>query len=293
MRWVTPRLEGERGAIAVMVALFSVVLFAFAALAVDFGAVQAERATLQNAADGAVLAIAQDCSLNSIIGCTSTGPGLTLGALNGAESTSATLDTAQRTVTVTASRVVKHVFAPVLGINSTKVQASATAAWTTATPGDQKVTSAMAYPFAVEACWYNPAKLGSSYPITVATNTALSCQGVGINNADHPNAFASLDTPPGNCTKTLFSIASPATGKGKNGTSQCSSLTSQTVLVPLWTGTTGKGNKNYTLGGFEMFYLTSLSSTSITGYFLPLDPANPDIKAHSGSGTPASVTLIK
>jgi len=274
-----------------MVALFSVVLFAFAALAVDFGAVQAERATLQNAADGAVLAIAQDCSLNNS-GCTSTGSGLSLGALNGAESTSATLDTAQRTVTVTTSSVVNHVFAPVLGINSTTVHASATAKWTPATPGVQEVTSAKAYPFAVEACRYDPAKLGSSYPITVKKDTPL-CQ--GGNSGQEPYALAWLAKSPSTCTKTLFNIAS--TAAGRTTAPSCSLTLPRTVLVPLWTATAGNNrNKlNYTLGGFGMFYLTSLSSSQIKGYFLPLDPANPDIveMAPGGGGTPASVTLIE
>lgn len=288
MRRVTRRLEGERGAIAVMVALFSVVLFAFAALAVDFGAVQAERATLQNAADGAVLAIAQDCSL-SISGCPSTGPGLTLGALNGAETTSATLDTVQQTVTVATSSVVNHMFAPVLGINSTTVQASATAAWTP----PMKVIRANAYPFIIEACRYDLAKLGSSYPITVTTNTSL-CQ--GGNSKQIPDALAWVA---GTCSKTLFSIASPATGVAK--APSCSLTLPQTVLVPLWAATAGtnKSKLDYTIGGFGMFYLTSLSSTSIGGYFLQLDPANPDIvldifeMVPGVGGTPGTVTLIK
>ena len=56
------RLDGERGATAVMLALLLVPMLGFAAIAVDVGALYAERARLQVAADAAAIAVAQDCS---------------------------------------------------------------------------------------------------------------------------------------------------------------------------------------------------------------------------------------
>ena len=56
------RLSGERGATAVLFALLLVPLLGFAAIAVDIGALYAERARLQVAADAAAIAVAQDCS---------------------------------------------------------------------------------------------------------------------------------------------------------------------------------------------------------------------------------------
>ena len=56
------RLEGERGASAVVLALLLVPMLGFAAIAVDIGALYAERARLQVAADAAAIAVAQDCS---------------------------------------------------------------------------------------------------------------------------------------------------------------------------------------------------------------------------------------
>ncbi len=50
------RLSGERGATAVIVTLLLVPLLGFAAIAVDVGALYAERARLQTAADAAALA---------------------------------------------------------------------------------------------------------------------------------------------------------------------------------------------------------------------------------------------
>lgn len=56
------RLSSDGGAVAVIVALLSVVLFGFAALVIDVGALYAERRDLQNGSDAAALAIAQACA---------------------------------------------------------------------------------------------------------------------------------------------------------------------------------------------------------------------------------------
>ena len=56
------RLHGERGATAVMFALLLVPMLGFTAIAVDVGALYAERARLQVGADAAAIAVAQDCS---------------------------------------------------------------------------------------------------------------------------------------------------------------------------------------------------------------------------------------
>lgn len=52
----------ETGAVAVMVAMMLVAILGAAALAVDMGAMYVERRELQNGADAAVLAIAEDCA---------------------------------------------------------------------------------------------------------------------------------------------------------------------------------------------------------------------------------------
>jgi hypothetical protein len=63
MQRLTRRLRrDERGAAAVVLSLLMVPLLGFTALAVDAGAVYAEKARLQTAADAAALAVAQDCA---------------------------------------------------------------------------------------------------------------------------------------------------------------------------------------------------------------------------------------
>jgi hypothetical protein len=54
-------LRDERGATSVVVALLMTVLLGSAALVIDVGAMQARKAELQDAADAAALAIAQEC----------------------------------------------------------------------------------------------------------------------------------------------------------------------------------------------------------------------------------------
>ncbi|MFH5878250.1 pilus assembly protein TadG-related protein [Arthrobacter sp. NA-172] len=66
--------SGEHGAVAVLIALLMVVLLVFAALAIDVGSMYAEKAQLQNGADAAVLAIAQDCAKNGLVTCQANAP---------------------------------------------------------------------------------------------------------------------------------------------------------------------------------------------------------------------------
>lgn len=61
-RLTTSRVGNDRGAVAVIVALLMVVFLGFAAIAIDVGRLYVERRQLQNGADAAALAIAQDCA---------------------------------------------------------------------------------------------------------------------------------------------------------------------------------------------------------------------------------------
>jgi hypothetical protein len=56
------RLSGDSGAVAVLVALLTVVLFGFGAFAIDISSLWSERQQLQNGADGSSLAVAQLCA---------------------------------------------------------------------------------------------------------------------------------------------------------------------------------------------------------------------------------------
>lgn len=56
------RLNNEEGTTAVLIAILSTVLIGFVALVIDVGAMHSEARQLQNVADAAAMAIAQDCA---------------------------------------------------------------------------------------------------------------------------------------------------------------------------------------------------------------------------------------
>ena len=62
MRSLTRNNRDDRGAVLVWVALMIVVLLGVGALVLDVGALCVERRELQNGADAAALAVAQDCA---------------------------------------------------------------------------------------------------------------------------------------------------------------------------------------------------------------------------------------
>ncbi|GAA1773533.1 Tad domain-containing protein [Kocuria aegyptia] len=68
MRRLITSLRGtERGGISVMVAMLMVVLLGAAAVALDTGLIYAERAQLQNGADAAALAVAEECANDELV----------------------------------------------------------------------------------------------------------------------------------------------------------------------------------------------------------------------------------
>ena len=62
MRRIAERLRSERGATAVLVGILLVPLVGCLAIALDVGALYVERGQLQNGADAAALAVAQECA---------------------------------------------------------------------------------------------------------------------------------------------------------------------------------------------------------------------------------------
>lgn len=128
--------DGERGAVAVLFALLLVGLVGFIALAVDLGALYAKRQELQNAADSAALAAAQECALNG--SCT----GADAVATDYAERN--TYDPLTGVVTTPYSNYVQvdvhgtqdRWFLPVLGADSSgPVEATAYATWAVPSEG--------------------------------------------------------------------------------------------------------------------------------------------------------------
>ena len=128
-------MSDERGAVSVVVALLMVPLIGFAAVAIDVAAMYAERSQLQSGADAGALAIAQDCGRGTCGATSRTAQTYAHLNLTNASSTATVTALSGSQVTVRNSGTKQHLFAPVLGINSTVIGTSATAAWGSPTGG--------------------------------------------------------------------------------------------------------------------------------------------------------------
>lgn len=144
--WVGARArdvrDDEAGISLVLVALSLVVMMGMVAFAIDVGALYQERRELQNGADAAAIAIAEDCAFASkpcthAVGMTTADSFADANAGdNAAAIDTVVLDAGAKTVSVavsterdTGGTIFKPFFAQVVGFAGTTVHASASAAW--------------------------------------------------------------------------------------------------------------------------------------------------------------------
>lgn len=133
-------LRDEGGATAIIVALTMSIVLGMAALVIDVGASQARRAQLQEAADAAALAIAQQCVKAAgttvascappvVGGATATAQELAVANVNDRTVSVSTPTFTASTVKVTAKSDQVGFFSRIFGVDSTTLQASAKAQW--------------------------------------------------------------------------------------------------------------------------------------------------------------------
>lgn len=135
----TPRLGSEDGATAVIVAILALVLLGLAALALDIGHLMWERSRLQNSADAGALAAAQELATGADEGTgeATAGDYVLRNNPRGAHLDDYEIDNEEQSVTVTAGTgdsdgnedQLTTWFASVIGIDSMRSAASATAVW--------------------------------------------------------------------------------------------------------------------------------------------------------------------
>ncbi|MCR1163526.1 Tad domain-containing protein [Paenarthrobacter sp. UW852] len=287
--------DKERGAVSVLVALMMVVLLGFAALAVDVGAVYAEKAQLQNGADAAALAIATDCAEGTCGSSAATGSQFANSNANDNSSGAVvTFPAATRVRVVTNARDARTgannfslMFARVLGFQTAQVGATAEATW-------GSPTSATTLPWTASECvfkkYLSPAQLaslnstgnfsGDPIPTHVTLRYDTNAPAVGgcvAQNGYQPGGFGWLETNSG-CS-TDISISAVVIGQPGNhfpNGSTCNSVLAHIMdapaLIPLFKTAAQNGSKTkYTLVGFAAF--------QVTGYKFDggqkLDPAAP------------------
>ena len=286
----------ERGAATVMVATMMVALLGFAALAVDVGALYAEKAQLQNGADAAALAIATDCAGGSCGNSTTTGNQFANNNANdNASGATVTFPAATKVRVVTNARDTSGqnsfslFFARVLGFDTTQVDAIAEASW-------GAPSTATTLPWTVSECvfkkYLSPTQLaslnstGSFTGDPIPTHILLrydekapAYPGCAAQNGYEPGGFGWLLTNSGCSTD----ISVTATVQGQPGNhfpndSACNSVLAhimdEPALIPLFRTATGNGdNATYTLIGFAAFKVTGYRFSGTGGI---LDPAAPN-----------------
>lgn len=287
----------DDGAIAVLVGIMLVMLLGFGAIAVDTGALFAERRELQNGADAGALAVAEDCArgLPSCALSVATGTADAYADDNTndgaatAESVDLDLVAARVTVTTltedgaTGANRFSLFFARVFGFDETEVRAQATARWGAA-------ASATGFPLAVcQGLWDGnrpvPPLPGPTIDVRYKgtggnppTNDCLDAADDNFSPGNTPGNFSWLNTS-GSCeTNYDFSGGGYSAG-GETGVAvpgSCSGaitdLISQiqahksnpanplpVVILPIYSSVSGNGsNATYELTTLGAFELSGL-----------------------------------
>lgn len=256
------RLAAERGASAVLLALLLVPILGFTAVAVDVGALYAERARLQTAADAAALAVARDCARGACGDARATAQDLVEANLGGATAAPPVLAADPLRVTVTGSSPVEHWFAPVLGHESSRVRATATVAW-----GAPDAGTAM-LPLIFSWCEF-AAQTGGGLPSTTTERTVelpkksdAGC--TGPSRMFVPGGFGWLTTDgPTTCRATSRVGARVTSEPGNNPSRGCqtgdlAALVGRTVLLPIFDQAGGTGSSAwYAVHGYAAFTITA------------------------------------
>ncbi|QCO99363.1 hypothetical protein FCN77_18745 [Arthrobacter sp. 24S4-2] len=287
----------ERGAASIIVAILLVVLMGCAALAVDVGAMYAEKAQLQNGADAAALAVAGDCAKGNCGTPSVTGSNYANNNANDSTSgATVSFPNATTVRVVTKARAAGSstdgfplYFARAMGFQSTDIGATAEAIWGTPSKGTT-------LPWTVSECvfkkYLSPTQLsdlnstgqftGDPTPthILLRYDTgATALPGCAAQNGYQPGGFGWLVTDTG-CS-TNVSIGATVDGQPGNHfpndlacNSVLATIMDEPVLIPLFSSATGNGsNAVYSLIGFAAFQVTGYK---FSGSDANLDPAAPN-----------------
>ncbi|HKE73566.1 MAG TPA: pilus assembly protein TadG-related protein [Acidimicrobiales bacterium] len=277
----------DTGAVVVLVSIMMVVLLGMGALVLDAGQLYAERRELQNGADAAALAVAQDCAggdckdeaatahsyaddnahdgkagVDEVCG---SGPGLAACATPPADVPAGNW---VKVATVTPDdNKVDFVFAPVLGHDAGRARAAAVASW-------GAVGGATTIPLTLSECEYielggNLASgtfpSGLNYVYFHDTTDAGTCP-AGPSGADLPGGFGWLASSSA-CQVTVRADRWVDDKPGNSVPNDCtpSDWQGKEVLIPVYdrvNGLTGS-NGSYHLAGFAGFRMA--------GYRFPSD----------------------
>lgn len=267
----------ERGAVAVTVALLIIPLLVCFAFVVDAGILHWEKVQLQNGADAAALAVAQDCAREGTA-CTAGAADLAtrVAGSNANDEQAATtfdefeVEARSGRVTVVASTLndtgntVRHPFVSMITPSSAGLDASATVEWGTPTAGS-------VIPLAIAECEVSTIETDPDLATQIflrSDNEAQDCPG------SYPGGFGWLDDGDRNC---WVDIAVDRTAPGTTGNNAVKTgcdaadftgLLGQTVLVPIYDAfNAAPGGKERESGGSAgVYHIVRFAAFTVTGY---------------------------
>jgi len=275
----------ERGASAVLVGLMLVPLMGAGAIAVDVGALYAEKAQLQNGADAAALSVAAECATDETTCAGPAGGVASSYATSNADDSLATaltpsINLTANTVTVTTETLtddgamLRHPLAQMIGIPSSTLYADATAEWGTPVLGS-------VIPLAIGQCEFAlaPPQEGVANPTRILvqydTVDRKECEDIFLSGG-----FGWLDTT--TPCLALVDVNDPWVGSDP-GNSIASSgcdveddivpLLGTTILIPVYDEIQGNGqNGQFHISTFAAFKLTGFKFSGQNTYTDPLAP---------------------
>lgn len=284
-------IREDQGVSMVFIAVCLVFLIGFAGLAVDVGALYAEKTELQKGAEAAVLAIAEDCGDGSkpcdVPTATATAESYIddnakdlAGAVDSLD-----LDAVGRTVTVIdhtertdGGSIFLPFFAQVIGFDGTIVRARASAAW-------GHPSSMATAPIIISDCeWakYGDPDSWQEAPFPVAPqlpeplvltfhdgNTTEDCNSVAGQDTDGdgrlPGGFGWLDTGGSDCTVETDEGDWGGEDPGSSPSNGCTAtymagLVDSVIFIPWFDDVQGLGtNGQYHIAGYSPFYVTGFN----------------------------------
>jgi hypothetical protein len=266
------RLSSEDGATVVLVAVLLTGLLGLGALVLDVGNLYLERRSLQNAADAAALAAAQDFAAGAPAAAeTAARRFADANNSRGAYVEDFTQPTANsirvrtRTGDLAAQGQLDSLFIGVLGIDQYFAEATATASWGAFGGG-------ATLPLTLSTCEWdhltggNVASLPTSER-TVYFHSSQTAQSIntcgGPANQNHPGGFGWLNTSPGSCSAQT-SMGTVSTDTGNNVPNTCSQaylrglIGGPPVLMPIFSEILNPqgNNATYRIIGFAAFEVT-------------------------------------
>lgn len=257
-----------------LTALLLVPLLVCAALVVDIGASYVQRRQLQNAADAAALAIAQDCGKAACGDYSATATFFAKSNVPYWDATPATdrqvtATFATNSVTVRAAKLSNYAFGAAIGVNNSTISAQATASWLAPNGGTAVL------PLTISRCSFDAQIAASGGSLNGSTATTIYSSKTATAGNCFPNSgnavpggFGWLKTNVSACTATsTIAAARVDSDPGKSAPSSCVStnFTSQLgkiVLLPLF-------DTMYDSGSNAWYHLYGYAAFRFTGYNFP------------------------